>query len=144
MTASDPDPRTFEPLDPVECRYLVRWETVGRIAFDDGRGAPAVFPVNFAMAGDDIVFRTERALAESIRDRAVSFQVDRTDDYRRVGWSVLVRGRAEVVDGAAMAELPVQPWAPGDREVVVRIVPTDITGRRIELVRAPVDERGYL
>ncbi len=145
MTTDDrEDGRTLETLDESECRYLMRWEAVGRVAFDDGQDAPAVLPVNFVVADDAIVFRTEAGLAERLVGRAVSFQVDRTDDYRRVGWSVLVRGHAQVVDEQTRAGLQIEPWAPGNREAHVRIVATSTTGRRLELVRAPTDERGYL
>jgi hypothetical protein len=36
------------------------------------------------------------------------------------------------------------PWAPGNRELLVRLVPESISGRRIELVSAVADPRGYL
>jgi hypothetical protein len=57
---------------------------------------------------------------------------------------VLVRGVAEIVDPATVADLRIEPWAPGVRDTFVRIVATHTTGRRLELVRAPADERGYL
>jgi nitroimidazol reductase NimA-like FMN-containing flavoprotein (pyridoxamine 5'-phosphate oxidase superfamily) len=138
------DPRTLDVLDDAECWYLLQWEPVGRIAFVDEHDAPAVLPVNFAVDGRTVVFRTEPALAERLAGRAVSFQVDRVNDLRRVGWSVLVRGHAQALADDALAELPIEPWAPGERPAVVRIVPTQITGRRLELVRAPLDVRGYL
>jgi hypothetical protein len=138
------DTRTLDVLDEIECRYLLRWEAVGRIAFVDDHEAPAVHPVNYAVVDDVVVFRTDPGLAQRLRGRPVSFQVDRVDTYRRVGWSVLVRGRAELVDADRLADSPVEPWAPGDRSASVRIVPTELTGRRLELVHGPVDERGYL
>jgi uncharacterized protein len=136
-------PRTFEVLDVDECLHLVRWEAVGRVAFSDAHDAPAVLPVNFAIAGDAVVFRTDSVLAQRLSGQPVSFQVDRVDTYRRVGWSVLIRGRAELVD-AADTDVRVEAWAPGEHPAVVRIVPTEVTGRRLELVHGPVDERGYL
>ena len=52
-------------------------------------------------------------------------------------WSVLVRGHAhQVTDGRAVQRLEdgmhLAPWAPGARDVYVRIVPAQITGRRIQ------------
>jgi uncharacterized protein len=141
------DSRTLDVVDEVECRYLLRWEAVGRIAFVDEHDAPTVHPVNFAFVDDVVVFRTEPGLAQRLYGRPVSFQVDRVDTFRRVGWSVLVRGRAERVervDPDRPEDSPVEPWAPGDRSASVRIVPTELTGRRLELVHSPVDERGYL
>jgi hypothetical protein len=55
-----------------------------------------------------------------------------------------VLGRAPAPRGAHPAELrrlqedaAVWPWPGGEREVYVRIVPSEITGRRIELRQAP-------
>jgi len=133
--------RTLEALDEVECRYLLRWEVVGRIAFLDEHDAPSVFPVNYVVAEDAVLFRTEPELAARLRGRPVSFQVDRVDPFRRVGWSVLVRGHAEVVH---RPDVDVTTWAPGERRVLLRIAPTEITGRRLETVIAALDDRGYL
>jgi hypothetical protein len=60
----------------------------------------------------------------------------------RRGWSVLIQGPAHHVAGteeetarAAGAET----WAPGDRELFVRIVPSRITGRRVGAVQHDSD-----
>jgi nitroimidazol reductase NimA-like FMN-containing flavoprotein (pyridoxamine 5'-phosphate oxidase superfamily) len=140
-TPAHEDLHTLEALDAVECRYLLRWEVVGRIAFVDGHDAPAVLPVNYVIAEDAVFLRTEPELAERLRDRPISFQVDRLDPFRRVGWSVLVRGRAEVVDRADVA---IATWAPGERRVLVRVAASETTGRRLEVTLPAVDERGYL
>ena len=138
------DRRSFDVLDEVECRYLLRWEAVGRIAFVEGDDVPIVLPVNYVVIDDAIVFRTHPDLANGLQGRLVSFQVDRVDTYRRVGWSVLVRGHAEVVDLERLTDPPPEPWAPGDRAAAVQITPSQITGRRLELVHGAVDSRGYL
>jgi nitroimidazol reductase NimA-like FMN-containing flavoprotein (pyridoxamine 5'-phosphate oxidase superfamily) len=124
--------RTFNVLDEEESRYLLRSETVGRLAFTEHAG-PTVLPVNFAIVDDAVVFRTEATLAERVLDRPVSFQADRIDPVRRIGWSVLVRGLAELLDDDAIHDGSVEPWAPGDRFVYVRILPSEITGRRLGL-----------
>jgi hypothetical protein len=54
------------------------------------------------------------------------------------GWSVLVRGQAHRVAHPAelwhlQEEAVVWPWAGGEREVYVRILPAQVTGRRIEI-----------
>jgi hypothetical protein len=119
------DLRTLEALD----------------AFQDEHEAPTVLPVNYIVVDDAVLFRTEPALAARLRDRPITFQVDRVDTYRRVGWSVLVRGCADVVE---RSEADLATWAPGDRTALVRVTPAEITGRRLETVIAPSDERGYL
>ena len=141
MTTSFDDLRTLEALDEVECRYLMRWEVVGRVAFVDEHEAPTVLPVNYVVDGDDLLIRTEPELAARLLGRPVGFQVDRIDEFRRIGWSVLVRGTAEP---AERPDVEIQTWAPGDRPVLLRIVPTEITGRRLEVTLAALDARGYL
>jgi hypothetical protein len=50
------------------------------------------------------------------------------------GWSVLVQGPAHHLEGAELDEVRgagVETWAPGDRELFVRIIPSRITGRRV-------------
>jgi hypothetical protein len=52
----------------------------------------------------------------------------------RQGWSVLIQGPAHHVTGTgedAVRRTGVEPWAPGPRELFVRIVPSRITGRRV-------------
>ena len=57
---------------------------------------------------------------------------------------MLVRGVAHEVKRAEFEPLEVEPWAPGRKLHLVRIVPTAITGRRLELDQSPLDPRGYL
>ena len=47
----------LEVIEPDECRRLLAADDVGRLAIIDG-GTPAVFPINYALDGDAIVFRT--------------------------------------------------------------------------------------
>ncbi len=64
----------------------------------------------------------------------VAFETDVTDTAARRGWSVLVQGPAHHVTGAeedAVRAAGVESWAPGDRELFVRIVPSRVTGRRV-------------
>jgi len=64
----------------------------------------------------------------------VAFEADELDDRLDSGWSVLVVGQSEhVEDRTEIADLfhrMGQPWAPGLRPVVARIVPSRVTGRR--------------
>jgi hypothetical protein len=65
------------------------------------------------------------------------------DQYRRVGWSVLVRGTAHEIDPAEAPDVDIDTWAPGRKPFWVQIAPTAISGRRIELARDD-DRHGYL
>jgi nitroimidazol reductase NimA-like FMN-containing flavoprotein (pyridoxamine 5'-phosphate oxidase superfamily) len=120
-----------------ECRRLIAPGGVGRIAFGTATG-PVVLPVNFAVLAGTIVIRTaEGSAIDGHADELVALEVDHLDEVLRQGWSVLVRGQAHRVAHPAelhrvREDVAVWPWPGGDREVYVRILPTQITGRRIQ------------
>jgi hypothetical protein len=144
VTTQRGDQVSMNVLDPEECMVLLRWEVIGRLAVPIPGRAPSVVPVNFVVDHGTIVFRTgEGEKHDHLIGQPVSFQADRFDWYRRIGWSVLVQGVAEECDGAELAGIELVPWAPGELDHTVRIVPTSITGRRLDLHTAPVDGRGY-
>jgi len=133
--------RVMETLGENECLRLIEPGGIGRIAYV-GRFGPAVLPVNYRLQGGAIVFRTAEngPLDEDLRtgiadaDYRVAFEIDEIDLPARRGWSVLVQGPAHHVGEAeldAARDAGVEPWAPGDRELFVRIVPSRITGRRV-------------
>lgn len=117
-------------LDAEECRHLLRSRTIGRVGWTSSAG-PQILPVAYSLSGDAIVFRARPGslLAELADDTEVSFQVDDLDDETRTGWSVLVTGRS----GAWTGELEVrpEPWAPGERPLVIGVAPETITGRSV-------------
>jgi nitroimidazol reductase NimA-like FMN-containing flavoprotein (pyridoxamine 5'-phosphate oxidase superfamily) len=130
------DRAVLEVLTVAECYELLAPGGVGRVAFTTAEG-PVVLPVNYAMAGQTVVFRTapDTLLAGHLDCRA-GFEVDRIDEALGRGWSVLVTGRAvRVTTEAEVRRLErhagVRPWAAGARDVYVRITPHRITGRRI-------------
>lgn len=126
----------LEELDEERCRVLIGPGGVGRVVFVAERG-PVAQPVNFAVRGGDVVFRTgsDAALLSALAASAVSFEVDHLDDALSEGWSVLLTGTGEVVEETEELEqvrsLNIAPWAGGEHEVYVRIRPLQITGRRI-------------
>jgi nitroimidazol reductase NimA-like FMN-containing flavoprotein (pyridoxamine 5'-phosphate oxidase superfamily) len=130
--------RVMIKLRPAECRRLIAPGGVGRIAFNTGSG-PVVLPVNFAVLAGTIVVRTaEGTIIDSHADEQVALEVDHLDEALCQGWSVLVRGQAHRVAHPAelhrlQEDAAVWPWAGGEREVYVRIVPSQVTGRRIEI-----------
>ena len=135
------DARTgLEIIDPDECRRLLVADEVGRLALVDG-GVPAIFPINYVLDGDAVVFRTAPGTKLSSGPRGpVTFEIDSFDRHARAGWSVIVTGRLEEVtrfDAQTLhrvSSLPVEPWAGGDKPHWMRLVPTRVSGRRI---RAP-------
>jgi nitroimidazol reductase NimA-like FMN-containing flavoprotein (pyridoxamine 5'-phosphate oxidase superfamily) len=132
------DLRFISKLMPAECRRLIAPGGVGRIAFGTPSG-PVVLPVNFAVLDDTIVVRTaEGTVIDGHADEQAALEVDHIDEALCQGWSVLARGPAHRVAHPAelrhlQEDAAVWPWPGGEREVYVRIVPREISGRRIEL-----------
>ncbi len=130
-------PRALRAISAEECFELLEPGGVGRVGFNAADGI-MMLPVNFAVAGKTIVFRTAPDTLLAVHaDAQVSFEVDHADEALREGWSVLVHGRAHTVaDEREVKRLEdwtdLEPWAPGARDVYVRITPTRITGRRIQ------------
>jgi nitroimidazol reductase NimA-like FMN-containing flavoprotein (pyridoxamine 5'-phosphate oxidase superfamily) len=134
--------RTITELDETECLRLIAQGGIGRIAYL-GRFGPAVLPVNYRWHDGAVVFRTARhsALDEDLQtgiaggDYKVAFEIDDLDLAGRQGWSVLLQGPAHHVEAGAERESAlragIEPWAGGERELFVRIVPSRVTGRRI-------------
>lgn len=129
----------LEELTPDECRAYIAAGGVGRFLFDDRARGPVAVPVNYLMDGGDVVFRTGSAevVDEGTYHQKVSFDVDHLDDALSEGWSVLLSGAASVVTDAGeltnVRALGIEPWAGGDRDTYVRLVPNQITGRRIRV-----------
>lgn len=141
------DARTWlEVLGEDECWRLLRLSAIGRLALVGPEG-PEIFPVNIAVDGRSIVFRTDPGgkLLAIGHNSAVALEVDGLDHDRRRGWSVVARGRASEIadpDGVSRArQLPLLPWCAGDKARWVRIVPTVVTGRSIEDRAARQPER---
>jgi uncharacterized protein len=135
MTAIDG--RTWlEHLTPNECWELLAASPVGRIGVLND-SAPEIYPLNHAVDHQTIVFRTDPGskLRGLLRSPAVCYQVDGIDATDATGWSVLVKGRAielhDVDEVRAVAALPLRYWTLGDKSHWVRIVPEQVTGRRI-------------
>jgi nitroimidazol reductase NimA-like FMN-containing flavoprotein (pyridoxamine 5'-phosphate oxidase superfamily) len=110
----------------------VRW---GRLAWSES-GGPRILPVNYSVLDGNVFFRTGLygTLAEAASGGAVALEADELDDRLSSGWSVVVLGHAEQVQDphevASLFGRMGQPWAPGSRPVLVRIVPSQVTGRR--------------
>ena len=131
MTARAP---LLEALDEPACYRLLRTVPVGRVVATSG-GLPLVVPVNFALDGRSVVFRTasDGVLAAATRDAVVAFEADAVDLRTRCGWSVAVTGVAhpvrDVSELVRVEQLGLVAWAPGVRNHFVRIAPGLVTGR---------------
>jgi hypothetical protein len=128
--------RGLEVLSEAECRSLLALGSVGRIGISLD-ALPAIFPVNYRLVDGAILFRTAPGskLSCAAAGAVVAFEVDDYGILDSSGWSVLAVGRAEVVtDEAAVAAAGaagLAPFAEGERDALVRIEPTLLSGRRI-------------
>ena len=123
-------------LTQKECWALVKQAALGRLAFvmDDW---PLVMPVNYLVDGPDVVIRSDpgRKLTAARQQVQATLQVDSIDRLHRSGWSVLVFGIATAVDDreevARLDGLGLRSWAASDRASWIRLLPVQITGRRL-------------
>jgi hypothetical protein len=127
-------PGHLREMSEQECRELLEQNHIGRVAWCDQEG-PVVLPVNYRFEDDAILFRTSphSELARHFTAGKAAFQIDAFDEYSQSGWSVLLRGRAELLDWDETpdADHRPEPWADGVRNVYVRIPADRITGRRV-------------
>ncbi|MDX6275980.1 MAG: uncharacterized protein QOJ72_108 [Nocardioidaceae bacterium] len=132
----------FAVIQQAECLELLETATVAQIAFVNHDGLQLI-PLNFAVIDGHIFFRTS---PDSIlNDLAagndhVAFGVDYHAPLYRDGWNVTVKGStSRVTDPAVhdqvMSWSRLHPWAPGERDVVVRLVPHSMEGRRVAIHR---------
>jgi nitroimidazol reductase NimA-like FMN-containing flavoprotein (pyridoxamine 5'-phosphate oxidase superfamily) len=128
-----------------ECVELLGTEVVGRLAAIS-HDRPEVFPVNYVMDGDAVVFRTgvgTKLFAAAAQP--VAFEVDHIRTENKWGWSVVVHGVAQEVTEAERADvlqrlegLPLEVWAAGRKPYVLRIAPHEISGRWVGARRPPL------
>lgn len=126
------NPRTKETSESTAWLHLENDATIGRLAVVTD-GLPEIFPVNFAVDGRTIVFRTTvgTKLHELTQYNTVVFESD--DWQEKAGWSVIVRGEARVFDTdeeiERAGELLKLPWQTDVEAEYVRITPSAISGR---------------
>ena len=131
------DHRGLRVLSFEECQERLKATPVGRVALVHA-GEPVVFPVNHAMDGVDVVFRTlwGSKLRAAEDAGTVAFEVDGYDTVTETGWSVIVKGTAEVVyedeDTNRYDRMRLRSWADtAEAGFWVRIRPIEVTGREV-------------
>lgn len=126
-------------LSPQECYELLRdnQHHVGRIAFDDG--LPVILPVDYVLDVNHVVIRSAEGskLDAALDGEMVAFQIDSVSSDKPPpahAWSVLVRGRANVVtepDEQRFLRLSqLDPSAGGLKPFFITIELDTVTGRR--------------
>jgi nitroimidazol reductase NimA-like FMN-containing flavoprotein (pyridoxamine 5'-phosphate oxidase superfamily) len=133
------DRNGLEVLDRPECLRLLASRNIGRLGVW-GPAGPIVVPVNYVLAGAEVVVGTalDSAIHPTLGDQVVAFEVDDVDPAYEWGWSVLVRGRGRHLEDpaeVARAErLPLRSWGPGQRRRFTAIPTTEVSGRRLGLL----------
>lgn len=132
----------IETLDRPRCVELLAGACVGRLAFTSPQEAepPGVVPLSYVLDGpagaESLVFRTTHGsrLGRAVLGALVAFEVDDLRAQVHEGWSVVVTGRAgQVVEAEELDRLGrrLEPWAPGFKELFLRLPLESVTGRRL-------------
>lgn len=148
-----PSAPVLQELSADDCLVLLATQQVGRLGVVSD-GYPVVVPVNYALDHGVVVLRRSagRTLA-ALQHANVTLEVDQIDPVTQTGWSVLVKGLAEEVTDRHREDLvasthrtAAEPWAPGDNDHWVRLIPHGVTGRRLLAAALPpaFESAGYL
>jgi len=127
-------------LSATECWYLLKSVALGRIVTTVDNTSH-IFPINFVVQNRTVLFRTAEGtkLVSAAINNNVLFEADDHDTEQ--GWSVIVRGVARTVrDEADLAEAQraeLLPWTATAKTHWVRVLPTQITGRRFRFGPEP-------
>jgi uncharacterized protein len=125
-------------LDRATSLELLAGLDVGRVAWADADRV-MVFPLNFALDGEDILVCTpsREILAAVARHPVLTFQGDEFEPGVRTGWTVLVSGPAEEIVAPAEVERVMgllSLWRDQHDEApfrVLRIRAEQVSGRRL-------------
>jgi len=120
-----------------ECVRLLHAGVVGRAAVATPQG-PQITPMNYSVIGEALMIATSpySALGTYGAGSLVAFEVDHFDYEAHTGWSVVVRGRADTVNGNDELQQirrlwAPRPWADGTRNLYLRIPWTELSGRSL-------------
>ncbi len=138
------DPVLAIPED--ECWQLIASQNLGRLV-TCAAGQPEIFPVNFVVQHRTVLFRTAEGtkLASAVANNRVAFEVDEHNVEQ--GWSVIVKGQAQPLhteaDVAQAERAQLLPWTATVKRHYVRIIPSEITGRRFQFGSEPEGDYGW-
>jgi nitroimidazol reductase NimA-like FMN-containing flavoprotein (pyridoxamine 5'-phosphate oxidase superfamily) len=127
--------RQLVDLTEAECWHQLQTGELARIAWNSSAG-PEILPVNYVTHEGALWIRTtaHSAIAEEVDESPVAIEIDELDPRTHVGWSVLVRGRAEAYyhDEDVPTEVKrLRSWAAGVRPLWLQVKAEVITGKRL-------------
>ncbi|WP_134325141.1 pyridoxamine 5'-phosphate oxidase family protein [Cumulibacter soli] len=126
-----------------ECWDLLSSRPIGRVAMIIGDEVE-VFPVSYELREGSMYIRTAEGtkLFGIALGRPVAFEIDDWDD--KSGWSVIAKCSARQLDREFEIEeaekLGLSRWVAESRDVLVRLTPIKVTGRRFRF-DVPQDAR---
>lgn len=132
------DPVTL--LSDDESWKLLSGAALGRLVTSIA-GEPEIFPVNYVVQDRTVLFRTAEGtkLFLAVTNSPVAFEAD--DHTTTEGWSVIVKGRAQVLKTDAEIQKAEQaklsPWIATLKLHYVRVIPSEITGRHFKFGPEP-------
>jgi nitroimidazol reductase NimA-like FMN-containing flavoprotein (pyridoxamine 5'-phosphate oxidase superfamily) len=135
------EPRHVDKLETAECWRLAEGADLGRLAVGRVDGAPDVFPVNHHIHEGSIYLRTGTGTKLHAITSApeVAYEIDGED--AGFYWSVVIHGTARRLTAMDEIEasgiLQLSSWSPTSRNIIIRITPTDVTGRRFAVPPGP-------
>ncbi len=132
------DIRRMETLTREESLQLLSSVSIGRVVFTH-LALPAIRPVFHLVESDRIVIRAHLGAAIAAMDgpeggTVVAYEADAIDPAERLGWSVIVVGRARhLPDGEADTRYrqALPPWATGSPDDIIVIQADLVDGFRL-------------
>ncbi|MET7337884.1 pyridoxamine 5'-phosphate oxidase family protein [Nonomuraea sp. NPDC005650] len=130
--------RLIRPLSQAAALERLGSVSLGRLVFSY-QALPDIRPVNHLLDNGQVIVRSHigAAVVSAVDGlvTVVAYEADDIDPVTHLGWSVIVRGSAELVKEPgeiARYQRLLRPWGSRQLDYVIRIKPAIITG--IELV----------
>ena len=129
------------PLTRRECETLLRGGERGRIAVSTPQG-PHIVPVRYVVVEDEqgpaVVARvgTYSLLGTYADGAMLAFEVDGSAGEPAAPWSVVARGRGELLrrPPGAVGRLDGDGWTAGPRSLYLRLRPAELAGSTLDAV----------
>lgn len=127
--------RHLVDLTEAECWEQLSTRELARIAWTTSTG-PEILPVNYVTHGGALWMRTtaHSSIAKQVDESPVAVEVDAIEPGTHVGWSIVVRGRAEALyreEDVPTEVKALRSWAAGVRPLWIQVKPEVITGKRL-------------